>query len=150
MKRTWLYWLVAVCLLGMVGVGSLWGYRQYKRKRDQMWESAGKLPLARSLGDEEMMRFLVGENNILHSEKILLPVVRQLNLVEAFHVSDEAAAMERLRERSEVRKVDSSSVVLSFRDHDRELAGKISSVLGGVFVRAHNTPGATDDGSSGF
>jgi hypothetical protein len=138
MNRNWLYALVAVCLCGVLGVGTLWGYRQYKRKRDQLWEASGSLPLARPLGDVEMKKFLEEENKVLDKEEILLPVVRQLGLVAAFHVANEAEAVARLRERSEVRKGSSAVVVLVFRDRDRDLAARVSRSLGDAFVRAHN------------
>jgi len=150
MKRNWLYALVVVCLLGVLGAGTLWGYRQYKRKRDQMWEASGSMPLARALGDEEMKRFLEEENKLLHKEETLLPVVRQLGLVAEFHVAGEAEALARLRERSEVRKSGAAVVMLAFRDPSRELAAKVSKCLGEAFFRAHQKPAVPGDDSFRF
>ncbi len=151
MNRKWVYALVVVCLLGVLGAGSLRVYRHYKGKRDQMWEATGSLPLIRPLDDEEMKKFLADENKMLGGDEILLPVVRQLGLVAAFHVGGETEAVKRLREHCEVRKGGPAVVLLIFRDHDRDLAAKVGKCLEDVYIRAHKkAPDSADVSSTGL
>ena len=144
MNRNVVYALVACLLLGLLGVTSLWGYRRYQRKRDQEWEASVTLSLQAPLTEEQMKKCLEEENGVLHRKELLTAVVRKLDLIPVLHLTTEEQAVQMLREKSQLRKGNVQSVVLSFRHKDRELASRISKALMEGFLQAQQGPAPED------
>lgn len=104
-----------------------WRYKMY---RNPVYEARLQMNLRQAITDEDLAR----ENQTLDGGAVLLPVVRELGLVEVWQVDGEWAAVERLAANSGLRRGDSELVlILAVRDSEQEVAGKIIQPLGKSF-----------------
>jgi len=100
---------------------------RYKAYRNPVYEARLQMDLRQAISDEN----LAEENQLLDGGEVLLPVIRELGLVETWQLDGEWAAVERLASNSMLRRGESELLlVLAVRDPNQELAGKIIQPLG--------------------
>jgi hypothetical protein len=156
MKKAILALMAVVVLVGGVWVGwelVTWdgvnpgplrkAYWRIRDSRNPVYEARLEMSLRQAISDEA----LALENQVLDSSEVLLPVVRSLGLVEAWQVEGEWAAVERLAASSDLRRSDSEfKLILSARDSNQEIAGKIIQPLGKSFFDKKQRDAATAPG----
>lgn len=140
MKKAFLALLAIGVLVGAVLVG--WelvakpgplrkAWWSYKASKNPLYEARLQFNLKQPLSDEQ----LAVENQLLDSGDILMGVVQELKLTDAWQLAGDWAAIQKLAETSQLRRGDNEfMLILAAQDPDKELAGKIIEPLGRAYV----------------
>jgi hypothetical protein len=119
----------------------------WKIKGVEPWvfEARLAIPLQAAIDEEQ----LANENRLLDKREILLPVIKDLKLVEAWELDGEWAAVERLASQSDFRMGENElQLLLAVWDEDKELAGRIIQPLAESFIRARSDAASAAPGWS--
>jgi len=113
-------------------------YWRIRDSRNPVYEARLQMTLRQTITAEQ----LATENQELDRGEVLLPVIRELGLVETWQVEGEWAAVERLAANSDLRQGDTElQLILTVRDSNQELAGKIIQPLGKSFFEQKQRAG---------
>ena len=118
--------------------------------KDMMYEARLQMTLAQSMSDVETEKWLKKENELLHSEDFLRPLVKELGLVAEWKLPGEKEAVATLRERCELRRGElPMNVELAARDKQKDLTGRLMKALSEAYMAKRQQPALRDDGFNG-
>lgn len=113
------------------------GYKLWKRQKNralaaemQRWEVKSVRQLSGEPSQEELAKYLEGENEKLDRYEVLRPVIEELDLITFWGVASADEAMEKLKACAEIRAGDlSTEVVFVVSDKDKEMTGKLAEAI---------------------